>query len=97
MLTPKDKAQAMGLPTPEVGWENISYVIVTKFQLAYINTTGYFLAQNDEYNTENMTWENSSHAGGAYGTCGRCIPLTGMQAPGIVHYQVLMEPLASQE
>src|SRR5659263_562160 len=72
MLTEKSKAQAMNLPEPEVGWANISYVIVTKFQLAYINTTGYFLAQNDEYNTENMTWENSSHAGGAYGTCGRC-------------------------
>src|SRR5659263_658394 len=72
MLTPRDKAQAMNLPTPYVGWANISYVIVTKFQFAYINTTGYFLAQNDEYNTENMTWENSTHAGGAYGTCGRC-------------------------
>jgi formate-dependent nitrite reductase cytochrome c552 subunit len=72
MLTPRDKAQAMNLPTPYVGWANISYVIVTKFQFAYINTTGYFLAQNDEYNTENMKWENSTHAGGAYGTCGRC-------------------------
>jgi len=25
------------------------------------------------------------------------IPLTGMQAPGIAHYQALMEPLVSQE
>jgi len=72
MLTPKDKAQAMGLPEPEVGWAGISYVIVTKFQFAYINTTGYFLAKNDEYDTENQTFVNSSHAGGAYGTCGRC-------------------------
>jgi nitrate/TMAO reductase-like tetraheme cytochrome c subunit len=72
MLTEKSKAQAMNLPEPQVGWANISYVIVTKFQFAYINTTGYFLAKNDEYNTENKTWENSSHAGGAYGTCGRC-------------------------
>ena len=85
MLTPGTTAQAMNLPTPQVGWANISYVIVTKFQFAYINTTGYFLAQNDEYNTEtqtpsnfsyvspdNETFVNSTHAGGAYGTCGRC-------------------------
>jgi formate-dependent nitrite reductase cytochrome c552 subunit len=72
MLTPKDKAQAMGIPEPEVGWAGISYVIVTKFQFAYINTTGYFLSKNDEYDTEKQTFVNSSHAGGAYGTCGRC-------------------------
>jgi len=72
MLTPASKAQAMNLPTPEVGWAGISYVIVTKFQFAYINTTGYFLAKNDEYDTENKTFVDSSHKGGAYGTCGRC-------------------------
>ncbi|VVB92486.1 Cytochrome c552 [uncultured archaeon] len=72
MLTEKSKAQAMGLPEPEVGWADISYVIVTKFEFAYINTTGYFPAQNDAYETETKEFVNSSHAGGAYGTCGRC-------------------------
>ncbi len=72
MLTPKDKAMAMGLPEPEVSWANISYVIVTKFEFAYLNTTGYFPAQNDAYETETEEWVNSSHAGGAYGTCGSC-------------------------
>src|SRR5665648_54161 len=41
MLTPKAKAMAMGLPTPPIGWDEVSYVIITKFQLAYINTTGW--------------------------------------------------------
>gem|GEM_PF-1880934 len=72
MLTPADKAQAMNIPEPEVGWAGISYVIVTKFEFAYINTTGYFLAPNDAYETENQTFADSSHAGGKYGTCGRC-------------------------
>ena len=72
MLTPKDKAMAMNLPEPEVGWANISYVIVTKFEFAYINTTGYFPAQNDAYETETKEFVNSSHAGAAYGTCGSC-------------------------
>ncbi|HMB44206.1 MAG TPA: cytochrome c3 family protein, partial [Candidatus Methanoperedens sp.] len=72
MLTPKVKAQAMNLPIPPVGWANISYVIVTKFEFAYLNTTGYFPAQNDAYETETKEFVNSSHAGGAYGTCGRC-------------------------
>ncbi|MCZ7402524.1 MAG: ammonia-forming cytochrome c nitrite reductase subunit c552 [Candidatus Methanoperedens sp.] len=71
MLTPKDKAQAMGLPTPPGGWAGISYVVVSKFAFAYINTTGYFLATNDTYNTETEEFENG-HAGAAYGTCGRC-------------------------
>jgi len=71
MLTPRDKAKAMGLPKPEVGWANISYVIVTKFALSYINTPGYFPAQNDTYNTETKEFENG-HAGAAYGTCGKC-------------------------
>jgi len=71
MLTEKSKAQAMNIPEPEVGWANISYVVVTKFAFAYINTTGYFLAQNDTYNTETKEFENG-HAGAAYGTCGRC-------------------------
>jgi len=71
MLTPKDKAQAMNIPTPGVGWDSISYVIVTKFAFAYINTTGYFPAQMDTYNTETKEFENG-HNGSAYGTCGRC-------------------------
>ena len=71
MLTEKSKAQAMGLPEPEVGWANISYVIVSKFAFAYINTTGYFPAANDTYNTITQEFENG-HAGAAYGTCGRC-------------------------
>lgn len=72
MLTDNITAQAMNLPTPEVGWANISYVIVTKFQFDYINLTGYFLSQNDSYETETKEFANSSHAGGAYGTCGKC-------------------------
>jgi len=51
---------------------NISYVIVSKFEFAYINATGYFPAQNDAYETETEKFVNSSHAGGAYGTCGGC-------------------------
>jgi formate-dependent nitrite reductase cytochrome c552 subunit len=72
MLTEKSKAQAMNLPEPEVGWANISYVIVSKFEFAYINTTGYFPAQNDAYETETEKFVNSSHAGDAYGSCGGC-------------------------
>ena len=72
MLTPKDTAEAMGLPTPWVGWANISYVIVSKPALEYINSTGYFLTENGSYETELKEFENGTHAGGTYGTCGRC-------------------------
>ncbi|MCL7413562.1 MAG: ammonia-forming cytochrome c nitrite reductase subunit c552 [ANME-2 cluster archaeon] len=73
MLTPNDTAEAMGLPLPPATmWGDISYVIVTKFELAYIDTFGYFLGNNDAYETEHKVFGNSSHVGGAYGTCGRC-------------------------
>ncbi len=71
MLTPKDKAQAMNIPEPWVGWSNISYVVVTKFQFIYINTAGYFLSVNDTYNTETKAWE-TTESGKPYGTCGQC-------------------------
>ncbi len=72
MLTPGTTAQAMGLPAPGVGWAGISYVIVSKPVLNYIDVNGYFLAANDEYNSTTQEFESSSHAGGAYGTCGKC-------------------------
>jgi hypothetical protein len=71
MLTPVNKAQAMNIPEPEVGWANISYVVVTKFQFIYINTAGYFLSVNDTYNTETKAWE-TTESGKPYGTCGQC-------------------------
>jgi len=71
MLTPKDKAMAMDLPEPPIGWDNVSFVVVTKFQLAYINTTGYFPVK-EEYNTETQEFIEGDHSGEAYGTCGRC-------------------------
>jgi len=55
-----------------VGWAEISYVIVSKPALEYINSTGYFLTENGSYETELQKFENGTHAGAAYGTCGRC-------------------------
>ncbi|MGZ3949015.1 MAG: ammonia-forming cytochrome c nitrite reductase subunit c552, partial [Flavisolibacter sp.] len=49
-----------------------SYVVVTKFQFLYINTTGYWLAQNNTYNTETKTFGNGEPPSAPYGTCGRC-------------------------
>ena len=73
MLTPGTTAQEMVLPLPPATtWDKISYVIVTKPALTYIDENGYFLAANDEYNSTAQEFEDSSHAGGAYGTCGRC-------------------------
>src|SRR3972149_7108279 len=71
MLTENTTAQAMGLPEPEVNWENISYVIVSKFAFVYFNLTGYAPAQNDTYDTETKEFINY-RAGKPYGTCGNC-------------------------
>jgi hypothetical protein len=80
MLTPAAKAQTMGLPTPPgYSWSNISYVLVTKFQLSYINATGYWLPTNDTYNTETQTWSHMESGG--Y-TCGSC-HTTGYNATGV--------------
>ncbi|MCZ7402522.1 MAG: multiheme c-type cytochrome [Candidatus Methanoperedens sp.] len=82
MLTPAAKAQTMGLPTPPgYSWSDISYVLVTKFQLSYINATGYWLAQNNTYNTETQAWANGETAGGKY-TCASC-HTTGYSATGV--------------
>jgi formate-dependent nitrite reductase cytochrome c552 subunit len=81
MLTPANKAQAMNLPTPPIGWANTSYVVVTKFALAYINLTGYFPAQNDTYFPETEQFAKG-HGGEAYGTCGRC-HTTGYNASAV--------------
>ncbi|CAG0978603.1 hypothetical protein METP3_01937 [Methanosarcinales archaeon] len=73
MLTDNITAEAMNLTKPPgTTWNDISYVLVTKFQFDYIDSSGYFLAQNDSYETETKEFVNSSHAGGAYGTCGKC-------------------------
>lgn len=87
MLTDNVTAQAMNLPEPEVSWANISYVIVTKFQFDYINLTGYFLTQNDTYETETKEFINSTHKGGRYGTCGSC-HTTGWNTTGF-NYSLL--------
>ncbi len=87
MLTPTNKAQAMNLPLPpNVTWANISYVIVTKFEFLYINSTGYFLTPYDTYNTETQAFSNSEKGSGY--TCGTTCHTTGYNAsahilPGI--------------
>jgi formate-dependent nitrite reductase cytochrome c552 subunit len=91
MLTPAAKAnETMHLPLPPQlsDWSTISYVLVTKFQFSYINTTGYWLAQNDTYNTETKTFgqveynASSNYTGtNGYGTCARC-HTTGYNATG---------------
>lgn len=72
MLSEKNKAQAMGLESPPgYSWANVSYVLVTKFELAYLNETGYFFGEL--YNTQDKAWEeDTSHGGKVYGTCGSC-------------------------
>lgn len=66
MLTNKTKAQAMNLPVPPgYTWSNISYVIVGKPELRYLNETGYRFKR---YYTENETFANYS---GSY-SCGGC-------------------------
>lgn len=71
MLTPKTTAQAMGLPEPEVGWANISYVIITKSVIEYINTTGWFPSNNSAWETQEEKW-GEGHSGEAYKNCARC-------------------------
>ncbi|MFZ3168273.1 MAG: ammonia-forming cytochrome c nitrite reductase subunit c552 [Candidatus Methanoperedens sp.] len=71
MLTNNTTAVAMNLPTPEIGWANISYVIVSKFAFVYFNLTGYAPAQNDTYETDTKEFINY-RAGKPYGTCGSC-------------------------
>ena len=71
MLNNKTDAQAMNLPTPEVGWANISYVIITKSVIEYINTTGWFPSNNSAWETREEKW-GEGHSGEAYKNCARC-------------------------
>ncbi|MCZ7394647.1 MAG: ammonia-forming cytochrome c nitrite reductase subunit c552 [Candidatus Methanoperedens sp.] len=73
MLTPANKAQAMNLPTPPgYSWGDIGYVVVSKFSFLYMNTTGYWLAQSNTYDTETKTWGTGETPSAPYGTCARC-------------------------
>lgn len=76
MLTPRVDAEAMNLPLPSATvWNDIGFVRITKFGLAYVNTTGYFLAGNYSYDTENMNFTTDSRNGSAY--CGANCHTTG--------------------
>jgi len=67
MLTNNVTAQAMGLPTPSgFSWANISYVIVGKPELRYLNESGYLFKR---YFSENQTFADY---GPSQYTCGRC-------------------------
>jgi hypothetical protein len=76
MLTKNSTAQAMGLPTPMgLSWENMSYVIVGKPELRYLNESGYLFKR---YFAENKTFADY---GPSQYTCGRC-HTTGYNASG---------------
>lgn len=67
MLTNSTNAQTMNLPLPSgFGWENISFMIVGKSEMRYLNDSGYLF---EEYDAVNQTFAplNSSQY-----TCGRC-------------------------
>ncbi|MDO8725997.1 MAG: ammonia-forming cytochrome c nitrite reductase subunit c552, partial [Candidatus Methanoperedens sp.] len=85
MLTDNGTAQAMGLPTPSgFSWANMSYVIVGKPELRYLNESGYLFKR---YFSENQTFADY---GPRQYTCGTCHTTgynpTGNQSglPGIV-------------
>ncbi|NJD53818.1 MAG: ammonia-forming cytochrome c nitrite reductase subunit c552 [Candidatus Methanoperedens sp.] len=86
MLTDNSTAQGMGLPTPpNLTWTDMSYVIVGKQELRYLNESGYLFKR---FFAENGT---SADYGPSQYTCGRC-HTTGYNAsngnqsglPGIV-------------
>ncbi len=67
MLTDSTDAQRMNLPLPPgVSWANISFMIVGKSQMRYLNESGYFF---EKYDAINQTFTPLSP--GQY-TCGRC-------------------------
>lgn len=76
MLTSNNTAQSMGLPTPPgSGWENMTYVIVGKPELRYLNESGYLFKR---YFAENQTFADY---GPRQYTCGSC-HTTGYNASG---------------
>ncbi len=76
MLTNNSTAQAMGLPTPPgSNWENMTYVIVGKPELRYLNESGYLFKR---YFAENQTFADY---GPRQYTCGSC-HTTGYNASG---------------
>jgi hypothetical protein len=67
MLTNSTNAQAMNLPLPPgSGWENISFMIVGKSQMRYLNESGYFFERYDAINQTFAPLNSSQY------TCGRC-------------------------
>src|SRR5665648_560900 len=83
MFTPRVDAEAMNLPLPSgVEWDDIGFVRITKFGLAYVNTTGYFLTGDYLYDTEAQEFTTDTRAGAAYGTCVSC-HTTGYDADGV--------------
>src|SRR5665648_1053239 len=83
MFTPRVDAEAMNLPLPaDTTWDDIGFVRITKFGLAYVNTTGYFLTGNYTYDTEAQEFTTDSRAGAVYGTCVSC-HTTGYDADGV--------------
>ena len=86
MLTDNSTAQDMGLPTPpNLTWTNMSYVIVGKQEMRYLNESGYLFKRFFAENGTSMDYGPSQY------TCGRC-HTTGYNAsngnqsglPGIV-------------
>ncbi|MFQ5711451.1 MAG: multiheme c-type cytochrome [Candidatus Geothermarchaeales archaeon] len=94
MLLPAEEAKERGYPLPEgVSWDDVAYVVGSKWKHRYINTTGYFITWHfeegakkpgmNQWNIETEHWVNYHSSEVKKYDCGQC-HTTGYNPEGAI-------------